>query len=250
MSKRFTDFNKWDDPFFTGLPNDLKLIWLYMLDKCDHAGIFKVNFDLMKYQCNCKKTPEQIYNAFKDRIITINNEKWFIKKFVKFQYPRGIDNDSKCIISVRNILEHNGLLDIVKEIYINGNCEEIKQLGNSYLTVQDKDKDKDKEKDKEKYLKIIEYLNNRSGKKYKVTEKHRQYILARFNEGFVFEDFKRAIDNKVEEWNNTEMEKYIRPETLFGNKMDSYINQKPVKKFKEKVMKTGKSFEQWEEENK
>ena len=78
--------------------------------------------------------------------------------------------------------------------------------------------------------KIIDYLNKKADKKYRYTPKHFIFIKARFKEGFIFDDFKTAIDNKCEEWNNTNMEKYLRPETLFGNKMDGYVNQKNIKR--------------------
>jgi len=153
MAKRFTDSNKWDDPFFTGLPNDLKLVWLYMLDKCDYAGIFKVNFDLMKYQCNCKRSPEEIYNIFRDRIIPVNGEKWFIKKFIKFQYPSGLESKKPVIIGVNRILEQYGLLDMVDDIY--NDCVII---SNDNLIIKDKDMDKEKDKEKDKVKDVLHTL--------------------------------------------------------------------------------------------
>ena len=38
------------------------------------------------------------------------------------------------------------------------------------------------------------------------------------------EDFKAVIDYKVSEWKGTKMEDYLRPETLFGTKFESYLN--------------------------
>lgn len=76
------------------------------------------------------------------------------------------------------------------------------------------------------YKEIIEYLNNRVGTNYKhTTNKTRDLIKARFNEGFTLEDFKEVIDKKSMEWINTDMQKYLRPETLFGTKFESYLNQ-------------------------
>lgn len=75
---------------------------------------------------------------------------------------------------------------------------------------------------------IISYLNEKTGKNFKSgVPKNRDLIKARINEGYVLEDFKKVIDNKVAEWNNTEMSKYLRPETLFSNKFDGYLNQVP-----------------------
>jgi uncharacterized phage protein (TIGR02220 family)/predicted phage replisome organizer len=77
------------------------------------------------------------------------------------------------------------------------------------------------------YKEIVDYLNKKIGSKYKHTaEKTRRCIKARFNEGFTFEDFKKVIDTKVADWkNNPKMQQYLRPETLFGTKFESYLNQ-------------------------
>ena len=82
----------------------------------------------------------------------------------------------------------------------------------------------------EKYLVRIPlaYLNHSVGKNYKYLEKNLKHIIARFNEGYTLEDFKQVIDVKTEEWkDDPEFFKYLRPETLFGSKFDSYLNQKP-----------------------
>ena len=73
---------------------------------------------------------------------------------------------------------------------------------------------------------VIDRLNDVAGTKYKAsTSKTRTLIQARLKEGFSLEDFNRVIDKKCREWSNTEMAKYLRPETLFGTKFESYLNQ-------------------------
>lgn len=81
------------------------------------------------------------------------------------------------------------------------------------------------------YKEIIDYLNDKIGSNYKsTTSKTKQLIKARFNEGFTLEDFKIVIDKKYVEWyNNKDMNKYLRPETLFGTKFEGYLNQKNKK---------------------
>lgn len=73
---------------------------------------------------------------------------------------------------------------------------------------------------------IIDYLNERAGTNYKTTtQKTRDIIKARLNEKFTVEDFKVVIDKKVSDWKGTEWEKFLRPQTLFGTKFESYLNQ-------------------------
>lgn len=77
------------------------------------------------------------------------------------------------------------------------------------------------------YQTIIDYLNDKVGSNYKhTTRKTKELIKARYNEGFTIDDFKIVIDKKCIEWlNDNKMNKYLRPETLFGTKFESYLNQ-------------------------
>lgn len=76
---------------------------------------------------------------------------------------------------------------------------------------------------------IIDYLNEKTNKHFKATStKTKQLIKARFNEDFTLDDFKKVIDNKTTEWlNDNKMNKFLRPETLFSNKFESYLNETP-----------------------
>ena len=73
-------------------------------------------------------------------------------------------------------------------------------------------------------------MNEKSGSKYRNIKNTRDFIKARFNEGFTKEDFFKVIDNKVSSWTGSEFEKFIRPQTLFSPKFESYLNEKPVEK--------------------
>jgi uncharacterized phage protein (TIGR02220 family) len=82
-------------------------------------------------------------------------------------------------------------------------------------------------KKKEDIYSVISYLNDKTHSSFRATsEKTKRLIQARFNEGFTVEDCKKVIDNKTAEWFGTDMQKYLRPETLFGTKFESYLNQK------------------------
>ena len=73
---------------------------------------------------------------------------------------------------------------------------------------------------------VISYLNLKAKKNFKVnTASHQKFIKARLKEGYVLEDFKKVVDTMVAKWKGTEYEQYLQPQTLFGNKMDNYLNQ-------------------------
>ena len=134
---------------------------------------------------------------------------------------------------------------------------------------KDIDIEKEREKEKEKDIKkenrnaeiksIIDYFNSVAGKNYKYTSKaNRSHILARLKEGFTLDDFKAVIDKKTSEWkNDSKMEQYLRPETLFGTKFEGYLNQSQKKKqeYKQEIIEEPTedddeiwTDEKWEEE--
>lgn len=84
-----------------------------------------------------------------------------------------------------------------------------------------------KQQDKPDAIKeIVDHLNARLGTHYKpTTQATRKLLKARLNEGFTVEEIKTVIDKKAAEWlGNASMAQYLRPETLFGNKFESYLN--------------------------
>ena len=74
---------------------------------------------------------------------------------------------------------------------------------------------------------VIDHLNKATGSNYRhSTKKADSHINARISEGATLADFTAAIDNMVSSWRGTNMEQYLRPETLFGTKFWSYVNHK------------------------
>ncbi|WP_255259229.1 conserved phage C-terminal domain-containing protein [Bacillus thuringiensis] len=90
---------------------------------------------------------------------------------------------------------------------------------------------KEQRKDNIPYEDIVSYLNEKAGKSFKhKTAKTRTLIKARFKDSFTIDDFKRVIDIKAAQWlNDSHMSQYLRPETLFGTKFESYLNEKGAK---------------------
>lgn len=109
--------------------------------------------------------------------------------------------------------------------------EEYKEDKNIKNDEEDKEsKNKKKDTHLQERKQIIEYLNQKLGTRYRHgSELNKKCINARLNEGYAVEDFYTVIDKKCKEWQGTEREKYLRPETLFGNKFESYLNQNIVK---------------------
>lgn len=105
----------------------------------------------------------------------------------------------------------------------------------SHATEEELEEEKEREEEKEStiipYKKIIEHLNNKTGKKFShKSSANQKLIKARFNEDYTLEDFIRVIDIKTNEWINDEkMKKYLKPDTLFRtSNFDKYLNQEDI----------------------
>jgi hypothetical protein len=109
MAKRFTDTEKWKDDWYLSLSNDYRIIWQWLLDNCNHAGICKPSINLMNMMCNTNIDDETLILAMSGRVLKINNI-WFIPKFLKFQYGT-LNSKKPAVISVVNELKKNKLID-------------------------------------------------------------------------------------------------------------------------------------------
>jgi len=79
--------------------------------------------------------------------------------------------------------------------------------------------------------KVIDYLNEKTNKRFTIKNKQTiRFINGRINDGYNENHFKKVIDIKAEKWLNTSMEDYLRPQTLFSQKMEGYLNEKNNKK--------------------
>lgn len=78
------------------------------------------------------------------------------------------------------------------------------------------------------YKEIVDYLNEKAGRQFRLVDKTKTLIKARWNEGQRLDDFKKVVDIKIKhanDSNNLFNETYLQPSTLFGNKFDEYRNQ-------------------------
>ena len=89
---------------------------------------------------------------------------------------------------------------------------------------------------------VIVFLNENCGTKYKVSTKATTNLIkSKLKEGFTIDEIKEVITKKKNEWIGTDMEKYLRPQTLFGNKFESYLNQSDNINIHSKISNYGKN---------
>lgn len=202
---------------------------------------------------------KMLYMLLFDRLELSLKNGWHDKEGNVFQYYTNeqlmIDlncNSNKTIIKIKKELKDAGLMKEVRQgmnlpnrIYLdalNGSVESTFQevqkvhLGSVENTLSEvqkvhtiKTENTKTENNNNKLLickEVISYLNLKAKKNFKVdTASHQKFIKARLKEGYVLEDFKKVVDIMVAKWQGTEYEQYLQPQTLFGNKMDNYLNQ-------------------------
>ncbi len=86
MAKRFTATEKWEDQWFRRLKPTHKLLWLYMLDRCDMAGVIEFDLELAEVFVGAKIDAGDFDVVFKNRVFKISESKAWIPKFIEFQY--------------------------------------------------------------------------------------------------------------------------------------------------------------------
>lgn len=152
---------------------------------------------------------------------------------IDYIYKQGTKEIEKRIIRINSKVSTNN-----SEVSINGSEVSINDLGGYKQKVKDnntsnnnKHNNKHNNSVSEDVTEIIDYLNMRLGTRYQSTTKvTKDVIKSRLNEHFTVQDFKDVIDKKCIEWANDEkMAKYLRPQTLFGNKFEAYLNEPVVK---------------------
>lgn len=71
---------------------------------------------------------------------------------------------------------------------------------------------------------VLEYLNAKTGRKYRETKHNLTFIRGRLEEeGVTVEGVKQMISRQVARWKGTDQSEFLRPETLFNpTKFDAY----------------------------
>lgn len=139
MAKRLSDTDKWKKPFLRCMEAPYKLLWLYILDECDHAGIWQVDFEVAQLKIGEQLNIETALRFFDGRVKVLD-DKWFIPDFIDFQY-----GDLNPVNRV-----HNSVMTILKRYNLLDENNKIKPLTSPLQGAKDKDKDMDKDKEQDK----------------------------------------------------------------------------------------------------
>ena len=226
----FLAFFKFPKPFiydekYKKLSNNAKLLYMLLFDRLElslkngwhdkDGNVFQyyTNEQLMiDLNCNSNKTIIKIKKELKDAgLITEVRQGMNLPNRIYLGALNGsVESTFQEVQKVHHGSVENTLSEVQKAHTIKTENTKTENNNNIFLICQE----------------VISYLNLKAKKNFKVdTASHQKFIKARLKEGYVLEDFKKVVDIMVAKWKGTEYEQYLQPQTLFGNKMDNYLNQ-------------------------
>jgi len=250
------DERLWSDDKYLKLSDDGKLLFLYILS-CKHRnmiglyalpipyGAFDLSWTVERFTKGLSELSDNAFINYNKNTTVV-----FIKNFLKYnplENPNQVKGAMKVIQTIPTSTINTELIDYLNTVDKPFIKPLTKLLGEQLGKQVDVDVDVDVKEEEEvvveknkknamanTYKPIIDFLNNKCGTHYRHnTDKTKESINARINEGFTLQDFKIVIEKKADEWTGTKYEKYLRPQTLFGTKFESYLNQNIVKEKKD-----------------
>lgn len=245
----------WESESFGSLSLLGKILWIGLISNADDEGIGRAQPNYLKSRilpydelrvADIDKALAEIGHKMSVTLYEVDNNKYYslnnwlewqsINKPTKSKFPAPPNGGVRGDILTTDILPNNY-----------GSTTVVLQDDYRLKEIEEKGKEKKRREDKEPdglihesslIKQIIDYLNLKCDTAYKSSaDINKRHINARIKEGYKLDDFKSVIDKKVNEWKGTEYEKYLRPETLFGTKFESYLNAKITAK--ESVLKYG-----------
>ena len=249
--KRIVDVCFWTDGKVDDFSPEDKYFMLYLLTNpfSKQLGIYEISVKQAAFQMGYSI---DAFNVLLDRfenkygVIVFSKEtnEVAILNFLRHSVMKGGKPVEDCIKKEMELVKNKKLIDIVFS-HIHGKKlnDTVTKIVDEYMNQNDIHNDNDNDNENERtedvssndssndssiYISVISYLNEKTGKSYRsASKKTRSCIHARLEEGFTLDDFKTVIDKKCEDWLQDErMEQYLRPETLFGTKFESYLNAK------------------------
>ena len=223
--KRMFDKTITNSDTFLELPDSSQVLYFHLSMNADDDG-FVNNWKSILRMTGTKEDDlkilisKQFVIPFESGVIVIKH--WRINNYLRNdRYKSTTFKQELSMLSLNENEEYVVNTDSgIPTVYLDKNSIDKNSIDNNIYS-------REKDKNETTIKLIIDYLNSRAMTNYRATSQTtKKHINARLNEGYKFDDFITVIDNKTREWMKTDMEKYLRPETLFGSKFESYLNQK------------------------
>ena len=110
MAKRDHDTELWDEDWFLDLNDSEMLFWFYLKDRCNHAGFWRPNFKRFE-QITGRRINQVDFlkkiNSDSVRVVVLENGRWFLAKFISFQFKGWLNLNNPFCRSVYKTFREN-----------------------------------------------------------------------------------------------------------------------------------------------
>jgi hypothetical protein len=106
--KRFTETEKWRDSWFQNLSPEAKLVFTYIADTCDAAGVWDPNERMAEFSIGKKLNWAKVYGELRPKIARLASGKIMLIRFIDFQYGK-LTESCKPHVKVLSVLQSHGI---------------------------------------------------------------------------------------------------------------------------------------------
>ena len=146
MAKRFIDTKMWDKAWFRKLSPKDKLVWIYLLTRCDHAGIWDADWEAVEFLIGEWVEFDELPEEIKTKMLPIKGEdQYFIPSFIEFQYGELREK----------VAPHKSVIKRLTD------KELLKSIESVPITLKDKDIKEDMDERKNKFKKRCYEINKK-----------------------------------------------------------------------------------------
>lgn len=235
-----------------------RYFYIYLLENSNSnlCGCYKLDISKMSNETGYStKTIELYLNRFskvyKKIAFDLETEEILILEYYKYYWwncDGELINTSGIISASENIVDKdfkNYVSELINKC-ISGKISNVKCCS----TVDNKEKEKKDQIVKDFSKEVISYMNEKCKTRYQYKSEYvLRRISARMKDGFTnIEDYKKVIDKKSGQWLNTDYEKYLRPNTLFGTKFEVYLNERD-KEYERRIKIKERQIQKEKQEN-
>lgn len=143
-----------------------------------------------------------------------------------------LNKSPETMSNVLKNLEKHGFIKVDSEALAPGKQDDIPETEEEKRQRERREAEERKKAEEEARVSkliadVVLELNTVTGSSFEAgAESTAKHIRARINDKRTLDDFKAVIRDKQAEWgNDSKMRKFLRPETLFGNKFDGYLSE-------------------------
>lgn len=226
----------WTDPkVLEDFTPSERLLYLFLLTGPDTnlAGCYRITAKQIAFYTGLSKVDDLLRSLQDERKVIFYDTKTrevLIINWWKYNWtssPKFKNSLLKAITAIENESFRNYLLGKYNSI---DTVSEGSDDGIDTISVPDTvtvlDTDTDTVTALDTVTEVIEHLNDVCGTNFRANGKqNREHVHARLADGFTKEDCFEVIDKMHEKWgNDPKMRDFLRPQTLFSTKFESYLN--------------------------